>query len=280
MTLIGKIFTMLIFVMSIVFMSFAVMVYATHKNWQEVVKGDGTSPGLEQKLDEAEKLANSYKAEKAALEVKIEHERAARRQALAALQGRKVQLDNELISLNERNSLLVVSEAAAQTTLKLISEVNIGLKNEVDTLWKDIKVAQAVRDNQFSQTVLMTDKIQQYQNEQDRLNERHKQLVEQLAMATRVLTAFGKDANTPVDNIPPKLDGQVTDIGANDLVEVSLGKDDGLRIGNTLDVYRGDSYIGRIEIEETSPDRSVGRILQNYRNDLIKKGDNVSTKLG
>ena len=37
MTLVGKIFTVLIFVMSIVFMSFAVMTFATHKNWKEYV---------------------------------------------------------------------------------------------------------------------------------------------------------------------------------------------------------------------------------------------------
>ena len=37
MNLIGKIFTVLIFVMSIVFMTMAIMVYATHKNWRDVV---------------------------------------------------------------------------------------------------------------------------------------------------------------------------------------------------------------------------------------------------
>ncbi|MGY8767077.1 MAG: hypothetical protein ACKVH8_01435 [Pirellulales bacterium] len=261
-------------------MSFAVMVYATHKNWRDTVKGDGTTPGLEQKLIEVTKLAKSYEAERTAIEIKLEHERAARRQALAALQGRKVQLDLELIRLNEQNSKLVVSEAEAQTTLKLTQTMNIDLKNEVDSLWAKIKVAQEVRDKQFSETILLTDSVQQYQNIKDRLGEKNQQLAEQIARMKKVLTAFGKDENTPVDNIPPKLDGQITDIGVNDLVEVSLGKDDGLRIGNTLDVYRGDTYIGRIEIKETSPDRSVGRILQNYRNDLIKKGDNVSTKLG
>ncbi len=34
MNLVGKIFTVLIFVMSLVFMAFTVMVYATHVNWQ------------------------------------------------------------------------------------------------------------------------------------------------------------------------------------------------------------------------------------------------------
>ena len=36
MNLVGKIFIVLILVMSLVFMSFAVVVYATHHNWKEV----------------------------------------------------------------------------------------------------------------------------------------------------------------------------------------------------------------------------------------------------
>lgn len=35
MNLVGKIFVLLIFIMSLVFMSTAVMVYATHRNWKE-----------------------------------------------------------------------------------------------------------------------------------------------------------------------------------------------------------------------------------------------------
>ena len=37
MNLIGKIFTIIIAVMCLVFMTFAVMVYATQKNWMHVV---------------------------------------------------------------------------------------------------------------------------------------------------------------------------------------------------------------------------------------------------
>ena len=37
MNLVGKIFVVLIFVMSLVFMAFAMAVYATHRNWREEV---------------------------------------------------------------------------------------------------------------------------------------------------------------------------------------------------------------------------------------------------
>ena len=37
MTLLGKIFTVLILIMSVLFMSFSIMVFATHQNWQKLV---------------------------------------------------------------------------------------------------------------------------------------------------------------------------------------------------------------------------------------------------
>jgi hypothetical protein len=63
-----------------------------------------------------------------------------------------------------------------------------------------------------------------------------------------------------------------------DYLEISIGSDDGLRKGHKLEVYRGRSYLGRIEIREVAPDRAVAVILKDYRKGPIKKGDKVATK--
>ena len=59
---------------------------------------------------------------------------------------------------------------------------------------------------------------------------------------------------------PPVVDGVVlgiTSSGSGDeLVEVSIGADDGLLVGNTLEVFRDKKYLGRLEILRTSPDRA------------------------
>ena len=45
MNLLGKIFVVVITVMSVVFMTLALAVYATHKNWKDIVEGPN---GLQQ----------------------------------------------------------------------------------------------------------------------------------------------------------------------------------------------------------------------------------------
>src|SRR5688572_10141609 len=45
MNLTGKIFTMLILIMSVLFMAFSVMVFATHRNWKEFADNPTPSSG-------------------------------------------------------------------------------------------------------------------------------------------------------------------------------------------------------------------------------------------
>jgi hypothetical protein len=50
-------------------------------------------------------------------------------------------------------------------------------------------------------------------------------------------------------------------------------------MGNTLEVSRGTRYLGRVEIIETSPDKSVGRVDRRFQQGQIQEGDRVATRL-
>ena len=94
-----------------------------------------------------------------------------------------------------------------------------------------------------------------------------------------VLDRHDLDEFTPVVDIPPRVDGVVTAVSDRDLLEISIGSDDGLRVGHTLEVYRNNSYLGRVVVRRTEPDRAVVEILPEYRKGTIRKGDRVATKL-
>ena len=86
------------------------------------------------------------------------------------------------------------------------------------------------------------------------------------------------DEFTDVLDKPPALDGRVIAI-QKDLLQISLGQDDGLRIGHQLDVYRGALYLGRVQIRETQPSSAVCEIIPEYQKGQIRKDDNVITNL-
>jgi hypothetical protein len=73
--------------------------------------------------------------------------------------------------------------------------------------------------------------------------------------------------------------GQITAIDKEDRVEISIGSDDGLREGHQLEIYRGNKYLGRMQVLVAEPHRAVGMILKEYKQEPIRSGDEVATKL-
>jgi len=279
MTLVGKIFTVLILLMSVVFMSFAVMVFATHQNWKDQVKNPDPNIGYEVKLkNKTAELANA-KLEHDRTRQQLALEQASRRQALAALQTRLDTAEKDVVTLtNDFNlksaALTQVAEASkiAQTRLD-------GLEAENAKLRKETQLAQLDRDAQFSKVVELTDRLNQDEVKRQALEERSNQLNAQLAQMKMVMDAHGLKPDSLVSSLEPiNLNGIVLVVGDKDLVEISVGKDDGLREGHIMEVYRGDTYIGQIKIMKVGPDRAVGQINKDLKRGQVRKGDHVTTK--
>src|SRR6188508_3395868 len=132
MTLIGKIFTMLIFVMSLVFMAFAVMVFATHTNWKANAAALGAKlTTLQTTLKESEDLRTRLKTE-------LAQEQAARKAALAALQVRATRAESglaakekELADLSAAHSKATETAKEAQTRLTSLEDETKRLRDEL-----------------------------------------------------------------------------------------------------------------------------------------------------
>lgn len=75
--------------------------------------------------------------------------------------------------------------------------------------------------------------------------------------------------------VPPSARGKVIRVNQNRMVELSLGSNDGLRATHQLDAYRGQDYLGRVEVLSTSTDRAVAMILMSYQRGTIQPGDDV-----
>jgi hypothetical protein len=76
----------------------------------------------------------------------------------------------------------------------------------------------------------------------------------------------------------PQLDGDVIAVAANS-IEVSIGSDDGLQVGHTLEVYRNGQYVGRAIVRSVKPDRAVAEIDKNFSRGAVQRGDKVTTKV-
>ena len=89
--------------------------------------------------------------------------------------------------------------------------------------------------------------------------------------------------DTPIVDTPPEVEGLVLAVPQQDLIEISIGSDDGLRTGHKLQVVRmqggASTYVGRVEVVRTEPDKSVCKVDPNYRQSNVQRGDRVFSNI-
>jgi hypothetical protein len=272
MSLVGKIFTMLILILSIIFMAFSMMVFATHKNWK------ATAGTLQTQLAAAN---TALKDSQAALErekTELAREQAARKAALASLQVRASGAEQRLAAKEKELGDLTAAHSQATEAAKVAQDRLAVLEKETQGLRTTLRDEQKRRDQMFLTALDLTDKLNQAESVKENLEEVNTQAVKQMSQMKQVLDAHGLRPDTLVTHIPPKVEGVVIDVSDKDLLEISIGADDGLKVGHALDVYRGNQYLGRIVIRKTNPDRAVGQVMKELQRGQIKRGDRVTTK--
>jgi ABC-type Na+ efflux pump permease subunit len=276
MNWLGKVFVIVILIMSVVFMGLSMAVYATHKNWKKTA--DDLNDKLAKSKGENSRLVTEYNRKIEDLDKEN-----------TAKEARNAQLETERTSLNDRNNLLQTENDSLRQNqrdvfagLASTQAINKGLGEEVGRLRTDIRTVQLARDALFKTALDATEALQQAANEYNATRERNEQLTKQVAGKDVVMRENGINPETPPGSVVPTVEGVVSKVerrAGTQLVEVTIGADDGLKAGNTLEVLRGAKYLGRLEIIETSPDKSVGRVDRNFQQGQIQEGDRVATRI-
>ncbi len=290
MNLVGKIFVVLIFVMSLVFMSFAMAVYATHRNWREVVMltpeqvSPGKVVGLKYQLQEQEKQNADLKNQRDQAIKDLQTEKDSKVRALSSLETERNDLREEVRRYQASEAQLEKDKRDAVTAMNATQKMAADYRTEAEKLRKQSIEALQDRDAHFKEVVRLTDELHQAVNEKEQLRKRMEDLSKDLVKARDALRYFDIDENSDYKSkTAPKVDGVVLATPGEGLVEISIGSDDGLRKGHKLEVYRisggVSTYVGRIEVVSTKPDRSVCKVDPKFQNSRIMEGDRVASKI-
>jgi hypothetical protein len=277
MTLLGKSFTVVIFLLSLTFMVLSLAVNASHRNWRDVVLGpSGYKEQIEAISRENEQLED---ARQRALQ-SLNRERVARRTALAALQTQLDQLQGELqLRISSVQELEGELSNLAQVDKIRATELQ-ALTDTAEELRTQVRKEQQDRDELFAQTLVLQDQLNELRGVRQELETRNLALQQELTRFREVADHMGIDPEAPLDGAPPERNGNVLVVNRpKSLVEVSIGSDDGLRSGHELEVTRDSRYIGRLKVLDTEPNRAVAEIMKDYSQGFIEEGDRVDTSI-
>ncbi len=276
MTLLGKVFTGLLFLLSVIFFTLAVAVNASHVDYRKLVKDPST--GYEARLKKAELKAQQLTTTLEETKSELSIEQAARRSALGALQTQIEQRESELAAQEaELTKLLAAHTALVSTEQQTQQDLSARTKDN-ETLRKQIVDAREDRDQTFGRLTKAIDERTRLEGMYQSLNERLQQLASDYTGAKEQLEILGLKPNSLAQGAPAA-NGEVTAVSTSGLIQVSLGQDSGMKEGTTLEVSRGGQYLGKAKITRVEADASVAQILTGYQTGYIRKGDRVDTKL-
>jgi len=269
--------------------AFAGAVFTVQDNWKQkatdlenqVKSADVAFQDLETefeqyKNDTNEKLTNeTNRADLAENQSRILEQR---------LQVKTTELETTKTSLDTERALAAIAGDEARERRKEAEEqrrVNQQLQKDLGDL--------------ISRNRSLNDELFGLNTEQQLLVEKHDQTLSELAFLKKVVRVNGLDTDPKKyiakETPPPPVVGKVITTKYNsrngqELVQISIGSDDGLLKGHQVYVYRlaqasgrQAKFLGELRIDLVTPDEAVGTVISRAKNGVIEKGDNVSTKL-
>ena len=279
---VAKTLIVLQLVFSLCFMCFAGAVYTFQKGWRDKAEAAARQVGDLQKnlADQQQARAdekNKLEADKKLLEDAAGTARAQINQLTVDLEQSTARLAAAEQERDKHLADLLVSQQEAQAR---ITETTAA-RSEINTLRDQLNQGIALRRTLEDQKLDQQGKI-------DEAAEREQQMLKEIGRLRDLCRVNRVDPNEayagPVPAAITRVDGLVRQSRKNasrsaELVEISIGSDDGIATKMKLIVFRGSRYICEIEITDVYPDMAVGRVIEETRNGSIERGDNVTTKL-
>lgn len=282
MTFVGRILIVVHLFLSVFFMAFAGAVYTAHVNWMK--KADAVSKTLATRDTELRSARDEIERVKTAAKTQYDD-----------LTNKYNMLEGKVNNLQTDNTTLAAENKQMKTAFD--SERELAKLNSIEAQDRTTESMQQreksmelynSRNDVFSQLKAAEDRLFAMDLQRQQFEEKHAQLLKELAIFRSFLASKGLPTDPKVmtaTTIPPTdvegvvLDYRKSEKGQNELVDISLGSDDDLRVGHVLTVFSDDKYLGQIKLLLVTPDRSVGLVVKKAKNTTIKRGDNVSTKL-
>ena len=273
MNLVGKIFVGVIALMSVVCLTVSAVSYASHHSWKE------KSAELKKQLDDAKQTQQTLTSQKSELESKIQSEAQTYTAAMEALKTKADALEKANDELKQKNEAL---QQDLDQRLAVIESNNShidDLRQQLSAASIDLATAQNLRANYLRDLERTMEKLHELSAKFGDLEEKNEALVASYDEALTVLNQNGLSADPSDYGDLPKfaVQGTIETVreGNDGLLMISIGSDDGLSEHNKLDVRRGDSYLGKIEVVTVEPNRAVCKVLPEYRQGVMMEGDDV-----
>ncbi len=285
MTFVGKLLVVVQLVLAVCFMAFAGAVYTAETNWRD------KAVAAQDQAAQAQRNASDLTAQLQQTEQELGGQ-------IEQLNMQVALLDNQVAQATEQLRRTEQERDAARTAVDRATAV-AQTSAEAAKFRQDEALRQRERNQRLQDQINeLQDKARELEDtvfERDRtiasMQSRNEDNIKQLATYRQMILALNGSLNpenypdlVSITEPPPRVTGVVQDTKVSptsgvEFVEISLGKDDGLKVNDVLQIFRGSDYLGKMKLTMVEADSAVGQVqTPRPRNGTIQKGDNVTTQ--
>ena len=276
MNLLGRLFIVLIFIGSIMLMSWSVALNVTHKNWRE------HATKLDQDLKKKTQDLAELQRQKDALESAFTLEINSQARLNVALKEKIDQLMQENEIARENLDKLQTQLTEQTAVVGRVSEETQQLRNRLEKANEDLLAAQYDWVDMSTKLVRKMDEAHSLAIQVATYQTYSAQLAKDYRDAVEILRRNGWSGDPALyaSQPPSGIRGMVTEVRPGGVIEISIGMDSGIVKGHHLDIVRHregrSSYIGRVEITNVAADRAVAKVMPEFRRGVVQRDDEVT----
>ena len=282
MTFVGKILVIVIMVFAILFLGLSTVVFVTEQNWKDRVSA--LTVERDNLKSETARLVSEVGTQKTKVDL-----------AISDLGTAKQKFATEMKDIIDQNNRRQTEITAQRTSLA--------------TALEEVKKAQGEAEARISESAVLRKNLETVQNQANEFKLQKTELDQTILLQKRELEVAQNNNKNLRDNVavlrnalrkhdlpddpkdivvvavPPNVEGEVTAVDAkNQSVELSLGSNDGLAVGQEFFLYRSGAdpkFLGKIKITSVDVQQSVGRVVggKTLYGIKIQKGDHVTNKI-
>jgi hypothetical protein len=280
-----KVFVVLTSILAVVLSSLTVATAARWSNAQEVVEKYKEAYHAEQvhRVNLQARMATELAMKQDALQQASEELAEQRREVAdldSRLQGVQIELARETADraqaeagrkkLEEILDVQTVELTSAQKQQQALLTQNIDLQT------RNQRLASRVLEL-TSQTTIQNDELRNLREKLYAAEQRSAELEQSLAAgAPRMTPTAAPTGVAPVDApVQGPIRGEVVEVDGR-YVSLSVGESSGVVAGMKFMVYRGNKYVGDLEVESVRPKESGGKLVMVAPGEAVQRGDRVA----
>jgi chromosome segregation ATPase len=174
MNVVGKILIGLVTFMSVLFMAFALAVYASHQNWK------AKATALQQQLTKERQDLKTLQDQRDRLSADIEAEKRSLGARLVTLEAEQKNLDADLVAKRKVLADTQVEQQKGMKAMQVAQETMAKTDAELKGLRQTKQDTDKQRDDELAQAVISTDQANQAANELNAVKATNKTLIQDL----------------------------------------------------------------------------------------------------